>query len=192
MFEHQISITSQTGVGSTSLFKALKVKLEGQPYLWVSGGSLMRERAEQCGFGKDINAFTRHVLEHPEEGHDEWLDRRIAELAQNDWMICESRLSHFFMPEAFKVLLECDSTIRAERRQKDESDKTVEQVLRGIEERDENDKARYTTLYPGCIWEKDQYDLVLSTELLFPQEVAELLLREHARWVKRFQRLSHR
>lgn len=182
-FEHQISITSQTGVGSSSLLKVLREKLGNQPYRFVSGGSLMRERAKSLGM--TIDEFALYNREHPEEGHDLWCDQMIAHMAESDWMICESRLSHHFMPGAFKVLLECSIGIRARRRHADQPDRAFQEVLSEMKERDKNDNLRYELLYPGCIWSPKKFDLRLNTEGTLPSKLADYLLEEHEKWVRK-------
>jgi cytidylate kinase len=181
-FAHQISITSKTAAGKTSLVRELRKLLPGDSYRWVSGGSIMRERAAQ--FGMSIEEFAAHNRLHPEEGHDKWLDGHIATLAEEDGMVCDGRLVHFFMPGAFKVWIECDLATRAGRRHKDESHKEYWRVEREIEKRDQDDEERYTKLYPGCIWQPQQFDLVLDSRSCFPDMLARRLVREHADWLK--------
>lgn len=185
-FEHQISITSLTGAGSSSLVSALGKRLHDQPYRWISGGGLMRERASQLGMS--IDEFARYNRKHPEEGHDQWCDESIARMAQSDWMICESRLSHYFMPKAFKVVLECSLGTRARRRQKDQPDRSVADVMQKINERDKNDRMRYELLYPGCMWDVKQFDLLLSSESASPDQLAGYLIEEHDKWVRALSR----
>ncbi len=185
MFEHQISITSETGAGKSSLFKALKNKLVDSRYRWVSGGGLFRGKANELGM--TVEQFAEYNRLHPEKGYDKWVDGTITKMAESDWMICESRLSHFFMPGAFKVLLKCDINTRAERRQKDFPGKSLEEIRQAIEERDKNDNARYAKLYPGCLWEKEKFDLVLSTEVMSSEVLAGQLVSEYELWQKRHQ-----
>ncbi len=183
MFKYQISITSQTGVGKSSLFKVLKNKLVDSRYRWVSAGGLFRGKASELGM--TVEQFAEYNRLHPEKGYDKWVDDTITKMAESDWMICESRLSHFFMPRAFKVLLKCDINTRAERRQKDFPDKSLEEICQAIEERDKNDNARYEKLYPGCLWEGEKFDLVLNTEVMSPEVLASQLVSEYELWQKR-------
>lgn len=180
IFRNQISITSKTAVGKTTLLRELKKKLDNLPYRWVSGGALMRARA--ASLGMTIEEFAVHNHLHPEEGHDRWCDDTIAHFAEHDWVICEGRLPHFFMPRAFKVLLVCNPHTRAARRQGDNSEKPLWQVLRDIEERDRNDAKRYEKLYPECLWPEENFDLVIETDKLSIDGEVELLLGEHRKW----------
>ena len=163
---------------------AMKELLQDQPYRWISAGVLMRQRGVELGM-PNINVFAEYNRLHPEEGHDRWCDDAIARLAQEDWMICESRLSHYFMPGAFKVLLFCDVETRAARRQGDLPGQTLGSVLREIRERDNNDDKRYAKLYPGCLWEPGKFDAVYNTESLSSQDIARNLIFAHAHWSER-------
>lgn len=190
VFEHQISITGDTGVGTSSLFKALKELLEDEPYRWVSGGILMRQRASEHGMS--MPDFAKHCRLHPEEGHDRWCDEQIAKLAETDWMICEGRLAHFFMPHAFHVSLICGMDKRVARRSVDEG-RSPSQVRREIKQRDYNDVTRYRNLYGHeCLWHPFKFSLVLSSERDSPSQLATQLLREHQKWLAGWRRVGVR
>lgn len=181
LFQHQISITSKTGAGSSSLLEGLKKKLGNFPYRWVSGGGLMRTRAAERGM--KIEVFVRYSREHPEEGHDRWCDQQIANFASHDWVICEGRLPHIFMPGALRVFLECDLDIRAVRRHRDHPELSLDEVTEMIVQRDIDDDTRYNALYSGCHWPLGDFDLVLSSSLMTVEEEVELLLLKHSIWV---------
>ena len=175
-FQHQLSITGATGVGTTSLVKALKKRLPGPyPYRWISAGQFMRERADQLGM--TIDQLAKHNRDHPEEGHDRWCDNRVAAFAQTDWLVCESRLSHFFLPKAFKVLLLCSLDLRAQRRQRDFPHRSLDDVREEIRVRDDNDNARYVQIYgEDCLWGREKFDLVLHTSSYTTDWLADELL----------------
>jgi cytidylate kinase len=182
-FSRQISITSLTAAGKTTLVRELRKLLGEEPYRWISAGGLMRERAE--AHGMTMEEFARHMKLHPEEGHDQWLDGRIAELAGEDGMVSDGRLVHYFMPGAFKVWVECGFETRATRRHRQNPDKPFWQVVREVGDRDHDDEERYRKLYPGCIWKPQQFDLVLDSEHAAPHLLAARLVREHGRWLEK-------
>lgn len=182
VFSNQFSITSQTAAGKTTCLKGLREKLEGTaPYRWVSGGALMRAKAESLGM--TIEEFATFNREHPEEGYDRWLDQTIAVLGQHNWVVCESRLSHVFMPSAFKVLLKCEPMERARRRAKD-NDGDVDKALQKILGRDRDDNERYERLYPGCLWPDSDFDLVIdTTHRSDPCQSVNEILESHRSWL---------
>lgn len=187
-FEHQISITSLTGAGSSSLLTALKSRLRGEPYRWFSGGQLFRELAAKCGM--TVEQFTAYCRDHPEGDHDRKLDNQIRDHAKADYMVCEGRLPHFFMPYAYKVILICTLGTRAVRRHRDRPESTLRQVLEEIKLRDRNDRERYALIYPGCIWRPSQFDLIISSDDVenggcgTPNVLADLLVQSHENWMR--------
>ncbi len=160
-FPHQISITSKTGAGGTTLLNGLKAHYEKYPYRWVSGGSIMRAFGETRGM--QIEEFTTYLRQNPDEGVDIKLDAMTAHFAEQDWVGCESRLSHVFMPGALKVLLVCPLPARAIRCHGRHPNLTVDEVRDKISQRDEDDEVRYSRLYPGCLWPESDFDLVIDT-----------------------------
>lgn len=165
---HQMSVTAETGVGSSTLLKGLADRFIGKlPYRFVSGGSIMRAKAAELNM--TIEEFSAYNKLCPEEGHDVACDQTIARFAEHKHVICEGRLPHFFMPYACHVLLRCNPVVRAERRklQKGFEHLSVVQILEAILKRDADDNARYRAIYgPECIWRQEQFDVVVdSTEL---------------------------
>lgn len=180
-FSHQISITAVTGAGSSSLMASIKTwhKFKNKPYRFVSAGGLMRDRADSKLMA--IEEFTAHCRAHPEEGHDSWLDLTIARLAHHNWVVCEGRLPHVFMPKAFKILLKCDLNLRAERRARDLKIST-EKALEKISARDADDHARYEALYPGCHWADSDFDLCLDSTKMGTYALTQEIEYAHERW----------
>lgn len=160
----------------------LKQEPKYSRYRFVSAGSLMRERAESLGFAT-IEEFVEHAGLHPEEEHDLWCDSAIATCGERDRLICESRLSHIFMPHAFKVKLTCGPFIRARRRIKSRG-LNMYRTLQGIVDRDASDWERYEALYPGCRWSNEDYDLVIDTGLCTRQGMLDIVVRSHEVWKK--------
>ncbi len=183
-FSFQVSITSQTGAGKTTLIKHLKEYNEEPRYTYVSAGQFMRAQAKLQGFGDDIRAFAAYHHEHPEEGMDERCDSYIRECGRKNNTIGEGRLTHVFMPFAFKVLLLCPPHVRAARRMRD-THKPFEVVLMDIVMRDVHDALRYEELYPGCLWPAERFDLVIHTNVVNVDTATRRIYHEHAQWLNK-------
>lgn len=110
---NQLSITSLSGVGSSTLLDGLKKHFEKLPYRYVSGGAITRAQAAELGM--NIERFVEYKVDHPE--YDLKCDEMIAHFAKHDYMIGESRLAHYDMPAAYHVLGTCELSERAKRRQ---------------------------------------------------------------------------
>jgi len=179
-FSCQIAITAQTGSGKSTLLESLRESFGALPIRAVSAGELFRMRARECGFAS-IEEFALHNLLHPKEGHDKWCDSVIVRLAQHNWVLAEGRLVHVFMPRAFRVLLLCEAKARATRRASDHGVK-YGIALAKIQERDSNDSARYSMLYPGSLWPVEAFDIVVRTDTHSVQDCVRRIRTEHEAW----------
>jgi cytidylate kinase len=182
-FLNQISITADSGVGSTTTAKRLHTYLGISPWRWVNAGAIMRIFAS--GLGISIEEFAQYNAEHLEEKFDERCDEMIRTFGEHDYVIFEGRLVHHFAPGAYHVRLVCDPYIRATRRAGDTPGATVDEVYNKIIERDTMNRERYTKVYgPEVIWPDEKFDLVLDTGVFSPDEIAVKIIEGHKEWVK--------
>jgi cytidylate kinase len=183
VFSHQISITADSGVGSTTTAKCLHKLLGISPWRWVNAGAIMRIFAQEKNIS--IEEFTEYNGSHPEEKYDERCDDMIRQFGEHDYVIFEGRLVHHFAPQAFHVRLVCDPQVRAERRAKDMIEYTVSQIYEKIVSRDLLNEKRYTQVYgPHVLWDDTQFDLVLDTGVYSPDEIALKIVEGHKEWVR--------
>lgn len=178
-----ITITSETGVGSTALFTELKEKFHEDPRKqFVSAGEIFRRFGKEKGI-EDVNVFSKYVTDHPEEKYDERLDAEMLFRGKRNHTFLEGRVVHL-IPGAFRVLLTCSVWVRAERRHKEYPDLTIQEVAELIMARDRTNKERYDRLYPGWEWEESDYDLVVPTDAghSLPGEVR-LIYNAHEEWL---------
>jgi len=181
-FTHHISITADSGVGSTTTAKKLHQILGYAPWRWVNAGAIMRIFATERGM--TIEEFAAYMNDHTDEKYDERCDQMIKHFGEHDYVIFEGRLVHYFAPNAFHVRLICDPHIRAERRAQDHG-ATVQEIYEKITERDRRNTERYLKVYgPDAVWPDEKFDLVLDTGILSPDDIAEKILLGHAEWAK--------
>ena len=184
-YSNQITITSASGVGSSTLIGRLQARYMKAPYRFVSGGGMFRERAKQFNFAT-IEEFAAYNRANPQQGHDAWCDRQLASFAKQNFTIIESRLAHAFAPMAFHVLLVCDLEKRAARRHADSiGTTTFDDMSAKLRKRDADDEARYSKLYPGCIWSTQDYDLVIDTGIHSKEETETAVIEGHKEWVRK-------
>ena len=180
VFSHQITITSMAGVGGTTLYNRLNRTL-GDKFEFATAGGIFRKRGKDLGF-QDIESFVIHNNAHPEEGHDEWCDDQQRKLGKRNRVVIEGRLSHIFLPHAFRVLLVCPLHVRAQRRHEDTKGSTFEGELIKMLKRDVRDSERYDTLYPGWFWQHKDFDLVVNTAFNSDRETEKRVLEGHEKW----------
>ena len=97
----------------------------------------------------------------------------------------------YAVPESFKVYLKVDINIAAKRVFNDEARRdserkfsTVEEQKQDIEKRYNLENARYFELYGVRKEDESNYDLVLDTSNLTPNEVADKIEAEYKKWLE--------
>ncbi len=178
----QIVIVSPPGSGKTTLSDGLATSFGPQRLRQKSAGGFMRVRARELGYGDRIHEFARHMREHPEEGHDKWCDDQVAQLGHLNNLVIDCHLPPF-APYGFTILLECDLTVRAQRRLAKTPDKTEAEVTNELRQRGEDDDAKYAVMYPGSLWPKEDYHLVLDTQKHNAAECLSIVLAAHQAWL---------
>jgi cytidylate kinase len=181
-YSNQISITADSGVGSTTTAKCLHTLLGISPWRWVNAGAIMRIFAKEVGL--TIEEFAEYIPKHLDEKYDDKCDDMIRHFGEQDYVIFEGRLVHHFAPGAFHVRLVCDPHIRATRRASDGTHGTVDEAYQKIVDRDEMNRQRYEKLYGSeVLWSDDTFDLVLDTGVLTPDDIAHKIVEGHKEWV---------
>ena len=95
----------------------------------------------------------------------------------NSGILLESRLWFLCQPHAFKVFLDVSDEVASKRilwdnRTTDNYD-SFESTLQATKERNESDRNRYIKLYWIDLWDKGNYDFMISTDNKTPAEVCD-------------------
>jgi cytidylate kinase len=96
----------------------------------------------------------------------------------------------YAVPESFKVYLRVDIDVAAQRAFKDsdrkssESFATVEEQKADMQKRFKMENERYWNLYHVRKEDMSNYDLVVDTTNMTPEEVAEVIKREYKKWLE--------
>jgi cytidylate kinase len=117
------------------------------------------------------------------------VDNYQAELGKTeDNFIIEGRTSWHFIPHSFKIYLDADKKIGAQRvfdelkksdhRNEDNNLKTVEDVIKSHIEREKSDAFRYKKYFNINVHNKNNYDLVIDTTNLTPGEIVDKICED--------------
>ncbi len=180
---HVLTITGQSGVGTSTTMKSLEQAL-GPAWNYASAGAWMRQKASALGMS--IEAFAAFNRENPGRGYDRMCDEAMAAYGRQNYTVIEGRLPHFFAPHSFHVLLTCDYRIRAERRSlhPDFARFDVSDIADQLRKRDRDDETRYAELYGQGLFARELFDVHIDT--IYPQEqMAEFILDRHEEWTDR-------
>jgi len=173
-----ITITGDLGSGKSSVTSILKEKLN---YGVVSVGTVQRKLVEKYGI-ESIEAFNKYMETHPEI--DTECDNMIAELGKQSGQIFDSRLAWHFVEDSFKVYLSVDENVAIQRifsdqKRINESHPDVEQTRISNRKRRESEIVRFKSLYNLDMNDFSNYDLVIDTSSLTPEEVAQRILEAY-------------
>ena len=172
-----ITISGVPGSGKTSVGKIIAEKL-GWPF--YSMGSLRGKMAMDKGLTLD----ELNTLGETDQTTDTIVDDYQKELgSKEDNFVIEGRLSWYFIPKSFKVFLDCQPAVAANRilasREERPDEKLApdpKEVQRVLEARLASDMRRYQKIYGIDYLDKSHYDLVLdTTPLKSAQEAADLV-----------------
>lgn len=172
----KITITGDLGSGKSAVSKIL---CEKTGFEYVSTGRIQRQLAQELGL--DTLEMNRRADTDPTI--DQRIDGIFVDLGKDaKGYIVDSRMAWFFLPESFKVYLQADVAVAAERilndpTRKSEEYETKEEAIRKILARKESENNRFLAKYGADCGDLHNFDLVLNTTHRSPQQVADLILK---------------
>ena len=182
MKKNIISLAGDLAAGKGTVSKIL---MEDLGYGVYRNGEYARKLAKEMGL--DITSFNKYLAEHPEI--DLQIEKSASEYAKtNDNFIIDARLGWYAVPESFKVYLRVDIDVAAKRAFEDNNRKgteqfaTVEEQKRDMIERFKLENERYWNLYHVHKEDMSNYDLVIDTTNMTPNEVANKIEEEYKKW----------
>lgn len=183
--KHIISLGGELASGKGAVSKILMQKLNFGIY---RNGDYFRELGQKMGM--DVTSFNIYVEDHPEI--DRQIEYSAAEYAKtHDNFIIDARLGWYAVPESFKVYLKVDINEAAKRafydpkRKSSENFATLEEQRADMERRYQLENERYYKLYSIRKEDESNYDIVIDTTNMKPEEVADIIIKEYKKWLKK-------
>jgi predicted cytidylate kinase len=167
---NKITLSGLAGTGKSTVGKILEKKLN---WKFISVGDYTRKFAEEQ-HGLSINEFQEKCKKEPEL--DDLIDEEFKDYCnETDNIIADYRLGFHFVKNAFHVFLKAPDNIAASRIQND--DRKKENVtIEYIKKRNQEMKQRFIDKYGVDFTDEKDYDLVIDTENLSPEDVAEKII----------------
>ena len=170
-----ITIAGEPGAGKSTIGKKLAEKLNYKRYYI---GQIRRDAAKEKGM--TLSEYNKYGETHPETDFE--VDDYQKELGQKgDNFVIEGRTSWFLIPHSVKLYLAADIKEGAKRifkelqaknvRNESNNLKTVEAVIKSQKERMASDKYRYQKYYQKDCFDKNNFDFVIDTTNLTPDQV---------------------
>jgi len=182
---HIITLAGDIASGKGAVSHIMQTKLNYQIY---KNGEYFRELARQHNMSiKDFNIYV--------ESHKE-IDFQIEKSAQeyaslHDNLIVDARLGWYAIPHSFKVYLTVELEEAAKRVLNDENRGKVEKYIdlehaKGeIAERFKLENDRYFKIYNVKKHDMSNYDYVLDTTNISPDEAVQNILEQYFEWLKK-------
>lgn len=179
-----ISIAGDLGSGKTTVTKLMQRDLGYEIY---RNGTYFRKLAVEHGMS--VTEFNEYVINHSEI--DRQIEQSAAEYAKDhDEFIIDARLGWYSVPESFKIYLTVDIDEAARRafndldRKESESFATIEEQKADIIRRFELENKRYFELYGVHKEDLNNYDYVLDTTNILPEEVNKKIIEAYKNWLE--------
>lgn len=175
-----ITLTGLPGAGKSTIASLLAKKLN---IPWYSIGDLRGKMARERGVSIDeLNVIgeTQAFTDKDVDTYQEKLGR------EQDNFILDGRLSWYFVPNSFKVFLDVDEDEAARRifedskqglRKDEKPYSSVKEVKERIRARLASDQKRYKRYYNVGFLDRSNYDLVIDTTHLKPEEIVDKILK---------------
>lgn len=164
-----MTISGDLGSGKSVLSDALVNYWGAEAY---STGKIQREMAEERG----ISTLELNKLAETDKSIDDEIDGNFARLAQTDHnLIVDSRMAWHFIPNSFKIKLEVNPVLAAERiiaaDRNNEKYGDFDATLKGLKDRKSSERDRFKKYYGVDIEDQDNYDLIIETTDVTPQSI---------------------
>ena len=183
MKKQMICITGNIAVGKTEVAKIISERLGYDLY---KASTSFRELARQKNMS--LVEFSRYVDKNPDI--DKQVEMNTKEKVQNsNKIVIDARLGFYIAPEAFKVYMTSVLEVASKRlyeasktRGKEEQYNSIEEAHDAILAREELEKERYLELYDVDIHDLSNYDYVIDTSDLTPEEAANRIIEAYGKW----------
>lgn len=169
----KITIFGLAWSGTSTVGKLLADKLN---YTFMSSGNIMRQWAAE-------NNMSIYEYEQKIVSQDKNFDMKLDDEVHKYWkshdnFIFESRLAWNFIPDSYKIFLDCSQEVRYQRIQNREEE-SLEVVTTKNLQRETQLVERYKQVYPDIEFPptKKQFDLVIDAQNNSAQDIIDIILQ---------------
>ena len=163
----KITIFGLAGSGTSTIGKML---CEHLWYDFMSTGNIFRSFAADAGI--DLYTFENTIAKH-DINFDKKLDAYAAEYGEkNNNFVFESRLAWYFIPDSFKIYLDCNKDERYRRIHNREWG-NLDEIVTNNSRRESELELRYSQVYPEILFppKKGNFDLYIDASSISPEEI---------------------
>ena len=180
-----ITITGKPCSGKGTVAKEF-CKLYGFEYICT--GDMFREYAKQFGYN---NILTFQEQDPRVKQIDKLVDDKIYEIGKtrlNQNILIDSRLAWHFIPNSYKVFIDVSDEVAGARlitaERETEKTKSLEDAIKQLESRWKVENDRYQELYNVNNLNPKNYDFVIDSSNLTPEEIVEKIYNNYKKSLK--------
>jgi len=184
--KHIITLSGKPGSGKSSTADRVAEMLS---YTRYSAGDLVRAQIRK----KKITLDEFNKMATDDHALDHAIDEELRNLRSEKDVVIDSRLGFYWIPESFKVYLDLDmdvatarifkDTVSNELRESAGGVSSLDEVRRLVQQRLENEKRRFKTLYGINPYSNANFDLIINTSRHSPQTVALTVFDTYKKWL---------
>ena len=179
-----ITITGKpcSGKGTVSKIFCKKYNFE-----YICTGDMFRNLAKEYGY-ETVLDFQQN---YPNiEQIDNIIDDKTKQIGinrKNDNIVIDSRLAWNFVPDSYKVFIDVDWNTAGERLlnagRQNEQAANLEEATKELKDRWQTENERYTRIYTINNLNLKNYDLVISSTNLTPEEIADEIYENYKKFM---------
>lgn len=183
-------IITITGKPCSGKGVASKILCEKHGFDYLCAGDIMREIATQQGY-KNVLEFQQQYSDIKEV--DKFIDNKIAKIGEArsaDNLVIDSRLAWHFVKNSFKVFIDVNIDVAVKRlinanRQNEKATTEIE-ARQLLTDRWQAENERYMELYNTNNLNMKNYNLVLDSSNLLPEQMADKIFVEYQKFLKNY------
>lgn len=180
-----ITIAGALGGGKSSTAKLVAKELG---YKHFSSGDLFRQVAQERG----VTIEQINKVAELEASIDHDVDERLRALGKEEELVIDSRLAYHWIPDSFKVYLDLDMGIAAERifkqiqseGRQSQSANSIEELVERTKMRKEDERRRYQHLYQLDVTDLSPFDIILNTAEHDLNGIAQIVVEQYRKYLE--------
>jgi len=181
-----ITITGKpcSGKGTVSKLFCEKFNFE-----YICTGDMFRAFAKEFGYNSVLEFQQQYKNIHEV---DKLIDDKTAEIGKtrfNENIVIDSRLAWNFVPNSFKIFIDVSWHEAGKRlmnaNRSNEKAKNAKEAAKILKERWQVENERYKKLYGTSNLDFNNYNLVISSDNLTPEEISEMIYNEYKKFMQK-------
>lgn len=179
-----ITITGKPCSGKGTVSKLFCQKFN---FKYICTGDMFREYSKEYGYNNILDFQKDERVKEI----DKLIDTKIYNLGQtniSDNIVIDSRLAWYFIPNSFKVFIDISDEVAGKRlieaNRETEKSNDLTHAIKSLQDRWKTENDRYTELYSTNNLNLNNYDMVINSNNLTPEEIVDKIYENYKNFLK--------